>query len=252
MYFRQSHGGSCKLDVQEADFSPSYSSTESEMISLDAGLRMDGIPALDLSDLVIEVQHSSPNQTQTLQRVRRDPLLNKTSGKRTNTQSINPIPKECLDLSIVDCVFSNVKSSRLRATLYIFEDTEAVIKMIIKGRRPTMRHVSRTHRVALYWLFGRIYLDPKNQFKYVDTMNQLAAILTKDNFTRDEWYHLLCLINIRKFSSSRCDQAMPRRITGRNTRRKNCRQIKAWQGLQQRRVRVHLQARRVSELPVIV
>ena len=26
--------------------------------------------------------------------------------------------------------------------LYVFEDNEAVIKMIIKGRSPTMRHVS--------------------------------------------------------------------------------------------------------------
>ena len=31
-------------------------------MSLDAGLRMDGIPSLDLWDLVIEVFHSSPNQ----------------------------------------------------------------------------------------------------------------------------------------------------------------------------------------------
>ena len=41
----------------------SHSSTEAEVISLDAGSRMDGIPALDLRDLVIEVFHSSPNQT---------------------------------------------------------------------------------------------------------------------------------------------------------------------------------------------
>ena len=32
--------------------SVSHSSTESEIISLDAGLRMDGIPALDLRDLL--------------------------------------------------------------------------------------------------------------------------------------------------------------------------------------------------------
>ena len=31
----------------------SHSSTESEVISLDAGLRMDGLPALDLWDIVI-------------------------------------------------------------------------------------------------------------------------------------------------------------------------------------------------------
>ena len=43
--------------------SVSHNSTEAKIISLDAGLRMDGIPALDLWDLVIEVCHSLPNQT---------------------------------------------------------------------------------------------------------------------------------------------------------------------------------------------
>ena len=33
----------------------SHSSTESEIISLDAGLRLDGIPALDLWDLIVLV-----------------------------------------------------------------------------------------------------------------------------------------------------------------------------------------------------
>ena len=47
-----------------------------------------------------------------------------------------------------------------------------------------MRHVTRTHRVALDWLFDRINLDTKIQIKYMDTKNQLADILTKGNFTR--------------------------------------------------------------------
>ena len=42
--------------------SVSHSSTEAETVSLDADFRMDGIPALDLWDLVIEVFISSPNQ----------------------------------------------------------------------------------------------------------------------------------------------------------------------------------------------
>ena len=61
---------------------------------------------------------------------------------------------------------------------YAFKDNEAVIKMIIKGRSPTMRHVSRTHRVALDWLFDRINLDSKIQIRYIDTKHQLADILT--------------------------------------------------------------------------
>ena len=74
-----------------------------------------------------------------------------------------------------------------------------------------MRHVSRTHRVALDWLFDRINLDPKIQIKYIDTKNQLADILTKGNFTRDEWNHLLCLFNISHFSSTVFSDTMAKR-----------------------------------------
>ena len=80
-----------------------------------------------------------------------------------------------------------------------------------EGRSPTMRHVSRTHRVALDWLFDRINLDTKIQIKYIDTKNQLADILTKGNFTRDEWNHLLTLFNICHFSSTACTAAMAKR-----------------------------------------
>ena len=74
-----------------------------------------------------------------------------------------------------------------------------------------MRHVCRTHRVALDWLFDRINLDPKIQIKYIDTKNQFADILTKENFTRDEWNHLLTLLNIIHFSSTACIAAMAKR-----------------------------------------
>ena len=45
--------------------SVSHSSTESEVISLDAGLRMDRLLALDLWDVVIEELHSSKNNRDT-------------------------------------------------------------------------------------------------------------------------------------------------------------------------------------------
>ena len=111
----------------------------------------------------------------------------------------------------IDSVPSNVQSARQEALLYVFEDNDAVIKMIMKGRSPTMRHVSRTHRVALDWLFDRINLDPKIQIKYIDTKNQLADILTKGNFTRDEWNHLLTFLKISQFSSTACIAAMAKR-----------------------------------------
>ena len=47
--------------------SVSHSSTESEIISLDAGLRLDGIPALDLWDLIVTVLHGNTNQSKQVQ-----------------------------------------------------------------------------------------------------------------------------------------------------------------------------------------
>ena len=111
----------------------------------------------------------------------------------------------------LDCVPSNVQSSRQEALLHVFEDNEAVIKMIIRGRSPIMGHVSRTHRVALDWLFDRINLDPMIQIKFIDTKNQFADILTQGNFTRDEWNHLLFFFNISHFSSTKCLEVMSKR-----------------------------------------
>ena len=115
------------------------------------------------------------------------------------------------ELDNVDFVLSNVHSSHQEALLYVFEDNEAVIKIIIKGRSPTMRHVSRTHRFALDWSFDRINLDPKIQIHYIDTKNQLADKLTKGNVTRDEWKHLVCLFDISHFSSTNCSEVMSKR-----------------------------------------
>ena len=116
---------------------------------------------------------------------------NRPSSKHTNTQIKMQIQHNDLELSNVDYVSSNVKSSR----------SGAMLKMIIKGRSPTMRHVSRTHRVALDWLFDRINSDPKIQIKYVDTKNQLADMLTKGNFTRDEWNPIFSVCSISAISA---------------------------------------------------
>ena len=178
MHAFQSHICSHEFDSKKQT-PVTRSSTECEIISLDAGLRMDGIPALDLWNLVVEVLRYSTNQVQRNQeRARRDLQHTKPSSRHTNTQTKTRIQNENLELSNVDFVSSNVKSFRSGAVLYIFEDNEAVIKMIIKGRSPTTRHVSRTRIVAFGWLFGRINVDPKIQIRYVDTKNEMANMFT--------------------------------------------------------------------------
>ena len=128
----------------------SHSSTESEIISLDTGLRLDGLPALELWDLIVSV----------LGNVSR---VSDRSGKPESDDHKHHKSHNKIDvMKDIDAGPSNVQSARQEALLYVFEDNEAVIKMIIKGS-PTMRHVSRTHRVALDWLLDRINLDPKSK-----------------------------------------------------------------------------------------
>ena len=68
--------------------SVSHSSTESEIISLDAGLRLDGIPALDLWDLIVSVLG---NMTQTTERPGRPVIIDKSQGSHGKTDVLNNI-----------------------------------------------------------------------------------------------------------------------------------------------------------------
>ena len=180
--------------------SVSHSSTEAEIISLDAGLRMDGIPALDLWDLVIEMFHSAPNQTNKARDLGelQGNLLQKTPP---NIRSQIPNMHINLDLANSDHVSSNVKPSGSGAMLCVFwgqwsrdQDDNQRQKSHIETR------VKDPTELLWIGLCDRSNLDPKIQIRYVDTKHQLADILTKGNFTRDEWNNLHHLFNISHFS----------------------------------------------------
>ena len=147
MHFWKSYICSNKLDVQQT--AVSHSSTESEIISLDTGLRLDGLPAPELWDPIVSVLGNGSRVSDRSWQPDSDVHKRHKSQKKTDV------------MEDIDFVPSKVQSSHQEALLCVFEDIEAVIKMIIKGRSLTMRHVSRTHRVALDWLFDRINLDQK-------------------------------------------------------------------------------------------
>ena len=67
-----------------------------------------------------------------------------------------------------------------------------------------------TELLLIGCLVGSIWI-PKSKSNTFDTKNQLADILTKGNFTRDEWNLLLCLFNISHFSSTNSLKAMSKR-----------------------------------------
>ena len=79
-----------QLDVQETNCCFAQRSTESEIISFDAGLRMDGIPALHLWDLIVTVLHGNTHQND---QVRGDlykfPTRKKIDGKIDDLNNVD-------------------------------------------------------------------------------------------------------------------------------------------------------------------
>ena len=81
----------------------------------------------------------------------------------------------------MDHVVASAKTSQFDAQLYIFEDNEAVIKLIIKGKK-SHDETRVPDPAELRWigLFDRIILDPKNPNQIVLTpKNVLADVLIK-------------------------------------------------------------------------
>ena len=66
--------------------SVSHSPTESEITSLNAGLRLDGIPAVDLWDLIVSVLG---NMTQTHERRGRPVMTDKSQKSQGRTNVLN-------------------------------------------------------------------------------------------------------------------------------------------------------------------
>ena len=112
-----------------------HSSTEAEVITFDTGLRMVGLLALKLWDRVFDVLDPPVFRAGATLRVDSKPKTH-----QIRQESIDHVPPQT----------HNSSATVLRCFLY--EDKEVVINMLIKGRSPHMRHVSRAHR--------------KNQFEF--------------------------------------------------------------------------------------
>ena len=171
----------------------SHSSSEAEVIALDAGVRMEGIPSLDLMEEIINVFDDEDQYN--------PPQLDSHSGNLPQTKSarkrdVGYHVSVSDTLQNVDHVPPNIVISRGRAKLIICEDNDAVIKMCVKARSLNMRHVPRVHRVDLDWLFERLLKDTNITMKYVNTKQQMADIFTKGSFTAATWKELSSLLMI--------------------------------------------------------
>ena len=124
----------------------SQSSTEAEVIALDVALRMEGIPALMLWDVVVECLRGAGG----------DPRQNRNGSGKQGSAHLTQGERDAQYLSdmarhnflvhslvrAVDYVPPSMKLSSGVARFFVFEDNEAVIKICIKCRIPNLRHIS--------------------------------------------------------------------------------------------------------------
>ena len=144
----------------------SHSSTEAEIIALDAMLRMEGIPALGLWESVVDTL---------------EPAVAPKPPKKNSKSTAGSDAEQSFDivqtiLKNVDWVPPSLPPHTNRVTLIILEDNDAVIKMVLKGRSPALRHVVRTHRVDLDFVFEAIRDDRGITIKFISTKEQMADI----------------------------------------------------------------------------
>ena len=95
--------------------SVSHNSTEAETISLDAGVHMDGILALTLWNLVIEVFHSVPNRTEG---PKREPRGNPSAVVKPNMHDPIQIKHTNVIPTNIDHIPSNVGGWKIATRQY--------------------------------------------------------------------------------------------------------------------------------------
>jgi hypothetical protein len=161
----------------------SHSSTEAEIIALDMGFRLEGIPTWGLWEIILNVMDPDPNWI----------VPSQVDGKVVSSKGLAAYIQELLN---VDFVSSNIPISNGRGKLVILEDNDACIKMCLKARSISMRHVPRVHRVDVDWLLEKILTDTGINIKYINTKAQIADIFTKGSFTEITWKVLCRLFQV--------------------------------------------------------
>ena len=114
----------------------SHSSTESEIVAAEQGIRTEGLQALAFWELVTELLSTDP-------------------AKKAETHTV--IPKAC-ELNPYSerfdpaKYFAYTRKPTATTVLIIAEDNGAVIKIVKKARSMSSRHLPRAHRIDLQWL----------------------------------------------------------------------------------------------------
>ena len=131
-------------------------------------LRTEGVPALSFWNQVFDVFRPIHKQVS-------DNLIARRSHQifDSETGQFIHFTSSGLGGPVADEKFQD------RIHLTICEDNEATIKIVLKKKSNVMRHVGRTHRVNLEWVFHLISTSSSVHLRYIRTTSQLADMYTK-------------------------------------------------------------------------
>lgn len=134
----------------------SHSSTEAEIIGLNAMIRPEGLPNIHLWTQLLDVLSGTTDRKE----------------KFTAKQGESACDKyQSISLEYVDWVPPSMPPLLKYGRKFVFvQDNDTVIKMVVKGHAPLLKHVSRTHRVDLDWSlsFRQIYSYTLTACRYVN------------------------------------------------------------------------------------
>jgi hypothetical protein len=159
----------------------SHSSTESEIVAAEQALRTEGLQALAFWELATE-----------LLRTDRPDEKVETPCATPNAIDMDPYSSQFNPGKY----FAYTRKKSHTTVLIIAEDNEAVIKIIAKARSMALRHLPRTHRIDVHWLF-EVCSHPRVRMRYCNTKQQIADLMTKALNSPATWEHLLDIAQIR-------------------------------------------------------
>jgi hypothetical protein len=168
----------------------SHSSTESEIVAAEQGIRCEGLQVLAFWELVTRLLGTQPNKDA------------ETQTAKPSAVELNPYSEQFNPGKY----FAYTRKPKSTTCLIIAEDNEAVIKIIAKARSMALRHLPRTHRIDVNWLF-EVCANPQVRMLYVNTKQQCADLMTKALNSPPVWEHLLDIAQIRGGITSQAGNA---------------------------------------------
>ena len=159
----------------------SHSSTESEIIAAEQAMRCEGLQILAFWELVTELLGTQKQNVET----QKPKVVPTDAEMNPYSPQFNP-----------GKYFAYTRKPRSSTVLIVAEDNQAVMKIIQKARSMSLRHLPRTHRIDIHWLF-EVCANPQVRMTYVNTKQQVADLMTKAINAPPTWEHLLDIVQIR-------------------------------------------------------